>query len=90
MKQVPGNQDVYTVENDGVQYLRVAVDRLAAGRLRPHGRGRAGRAARADRGAARRHGDRRQPAHPIVLRGPDGVRLSPAEFAAMRITTPTA
>jgi cobalt-zinc-cadmium resistance protein CzcA len=32
MKTVPGNQDVYTVENDGVQYLRVAVDRLAAGR----------------------------------------------------------
>ena len=32
MKTVPGNQDVYTVENDGVQYLRVVVDRLAAGR----------------------------------------------------------
>jgi cobalt-zinc-cadmium resistance protein CzcA len=28
MKTVPGNQDVYTVENDGVQYLRVVVDRL--------------------------------------------------------------
>jgi hypothetical protein len=27
MKEVPGNQDVYTVENDGVQYLRVVVDR---------------------------------------------------------------
>lgn len=32
MKTVPGNQDVYTVQNDGVQYLRVVVDRLAAGR----------------------------------------------------------
>jgi cobalt-zinc-cadmium resistance protein CzcA len=31
MKKVPGNQDVYTVENDGVQHLRVVVDRLAAG-----------------------------------------------------------
>jgi cobalt-zinc-cadmium resistance protein CzcA len=31
-EEVPGNQDVYTVENDGVQYLRVVVDRLAAGR----------------------------------------------------------
>ena len=32
IKTVPGNQDVYTVENDGVQYLRVIVDRMAAGR----------------------------------------------------------
>ena len=31
MKKVPGNQDVYTVENDGVQYLRVVVDRQATG-----------------------------------------------------------
>ncbi|MFX7858295.1 efflux RND transporter permease subunit, partial [Acinetobacter baumannii] len=31
MKTVPGNQDVYTVQNDGVQYLRVVIDRLAAG-----------------------------------------------------------
>ncbi|OZA47788.1 efflux RND transporter permease subunit [Polaromonas sp. 17-63-33] len=28
LKTVSGNQDVYTVQNDGVQYLRVAVDRL--------------------------------------------------------------
>ncbi|OZA45046.1 CusA/CzcA family heavy metal efflux RND transporter, partial [Polaromonas sp. 17-63-33] len=27
LKTVSGNQDVYTVQNDGVQYLRVAVDR---------------------------------------------------------------
>ena len=33
LKTVSGNQDVYTVENDGVQYLKVAVDRLQAGRL---------------------------------------------------------
>ena len=33
LKVVPGNQDVYTVQNDGLQYLRVAVDRLQAGRL---------------------------------------------------------
>ncbi|MBI4986578.1 MAG: efflux RND transporter permease subunit, partial [Rhodocyclales bacterium] len=33
VKTVPGNQDVYTVQNDGVQYLRVVVDRLQVGRL---------------------------------------------------------
>ena len=86
IKQVPGNQDVYTVENDGVQYLKVAVDRLAAGRwgfsvedvqdaLRVQVEG--------QRAGMVRDGNRRIP---IVLRGPDAVRLSPAEFAALRIT----
>lgn len=88
IKQVPGNQDVYTVENDGVQYLRVTVDRLAAGRyglsvedvqdaLRVQVEG--------QRAGTVIDGNRRIP---IVLRGPDSVKVSPAEFAAMRITTP--
>jgi cobalt-zinc-cadmium resistance protein CzcA len=86
MKTVPGNQDVYTVENDGVQYLRVIVDRLAAGRyglsiedvqdaLRVQIEG--------QRAGTVIDGNRRIP---IVLRGPEAVRLSPAEFAALRIT----
>jgi cobalt-zinc-cadmium resistance protein CzcA len=87
IKQVPGNQDVYTVENDGVQYLRVAVDRMAAGRyglsvedvqdsLRVQIEG--------QRAGTVIDGNRRIP---IVLRGPDSVKVSPAEFAALRITT---
>ena len=87
MKQVPGNQDVYTVENDGVQYLRVVVDRLNAGRyglsvediqdaLRAQIEG--------QRAGTVVDGNRRIP---IVIRGPDGVRVSPADFAALRITT---
>jgi cobalt-zinc-cadmium resistance protein CzcA len=87
MKTVPGNQDVYTVENDGVQYLRVVVDRLAAGRyglsvedvqdaLRVQIEGQ--RAGTVIAGGKR---------IPILLRGPDGVRVSPAEFAALRIST---
>lgn len=87
MKEVPGNQDVYTVENDGVQYLRVVVDRLAAGRyglsvedvqdaLRVQVEGqRAGTVIDAGRRI------------PILLRGPDSVRVSPADFAALRIAT---
>ncbi len=88
IKQVPGNQDVYTVENDGVQYLRVAVDRLAAGRygltvedvqdaLRVQVEG--------QRAGTVIDGNRRIP---IVLRGPDSVRISPSEFGAMRVMTP--
>lgn len=88
MKTVTGNQDVYTVENDGVQYLRVAVDRLNAGRyglsvedvqdaLRVQIEG--------QRAGTVIDGNRRIP---IVIRGPDSVKISPAEFAALRITTP--
>ncbi len=85
MKKVPGNQDVYTVENDGVQYLRVVVDRLVAGRyglsvedvqeaLRAQIEG--------QRAGTVIDGNRRIP---IVLRGPDAVRVSPAEFASLSI-----
>ena len=87
LKTVPGNQDVYTVQNDGVQYLRVAVDRLQAGRL--------GLSVEEIQDALRmqiegQHAgmvieeNRRTP---IVIRAPESVRLSPAEFSAMRITT---
>ncbi len=87
VKEVPGNQDVYTVENDGVQYLRVVVDRMAAGRyglsvedvqdaLRVQVEG--------QRAGTVIDGGRRIP---ILLRGPDSVRISPADFAALRIAT---
>ncbi len=85
MKKVPGSQDVYTVENDGVQYLRVVVDRLVAGRyglsvedvqdaLRAQIEG--------QRAGTVIDGNRRIP---IVLRGPDAVKVSPAEFASLGI-----
>ena len=87
LKTVPGNQDVYTVQNDGVQYLRVAVDRLQAGRL--------GLSVEEIQDALRTQiegqragivieGNRRTP---IVIRGTEAVRMSPAEFGAIRITT---
>ncbi|NDP47546.1 MAG: efflux RND transporter permease subunit [Sulfuriferula multivorans] len=87
LKTVPGNQDVYTVQNDGVQYLQVVVDRLQAGRL--------GLSVEEIQDALRTQiegqragivieGNRRTP---IVLRGTEAIRTSPAEFRAMRITT---
>ena len=87
LKTVSGNQDVYTVQNDGVQYLRVAVDRLQAGRLglsveeiqdalRMQIEGqRAGMVVESNRRT------------PIVLRGTENIRVSPTDFAALRITT---
>ena len=87
LKTVPGNQDVYTVQNDGVQYLQVAVDRLQAGRL--------GLSVEEIQDALRTQiegqragivieGNQRTP---IVIRGTEAVRMSPAEFGAIRITT---
>lgn len=87
LKTVPGNQDVYTVQNDGMQYLQVKIDRLQAGRL--------GLSVEEIQDALRAQiegqnagvvieGNRRTP---IVLRGTETVRLSPAEFEALRITT---
>ena len=86
LKTIPGNQDVYTVENDGVQYLRVVVDRLQAGRL--------GLSIEEVQDALRTQiegqqagsaieGNRRTP---IVLRADEAVRTSPAAFGAIRIT----
>jgi cobalt-zinc-cadmium resistance protein CzcA len=33
VKAVRGAEDTFTLKNDGVQYLKIAVDRLAAGRF---------------------------------------------------------
>ncbi len=88
MKTVPGNQDVYTVVNDGVQYLRVMIDRLAAGNF--------GISAEDIQEALRQHiegvqagtvleGNRRTP---ILIRGPENLRTSPGDFANLRITSP--
>ena len=88
VKGVEGSEDVYTAQNDGVQYLRVVVDRLAAGRyglnvedvqdaLRAQVEG--------QRAGTVVDGNQRVP---VIVRGPDLVKLSPAEFSALRIATP--
>jgi cobalt-zinc-cadmium resistance protein CzcA len=87
LKTILGNQDVYTVQNDGVQYLQVVVDRMQAGRL--------GMSVEDIQEALRLQlqglpagdvieGNRRTP---ILLRGNELVRMSPSEFAALRITS---
>ncbi len=88
VREIAGSLDVYTVQNDGVQYLRIVVDRLAAGRfglnvediqdaLRTQVEG--------QRAGTVIDGNQRVP---VVVRGPDRIRLSPAEFGALHIATP--
>ena len=83
--KIPGAQDVFSLKNDGVQYFKVEVDRLAAGRygltmddvsafLRANLEG-------LQLGIVQ-EGIQRTP---LVLRAGENVRLSPALFEALRI-----
>jgi cobalt-zinc-cadmium resistance protein CzcA len=88
VKAVRGAEDTFTLRNDGVQYLKVAVDRLAAGRfglnvddiqndLKALLEGR-------NVGTVIEQGRR----VPVVLRGPEALRASPADFEALRLSLP--
>ncbi|MEN3372081.1 CusA/CzcA family heavy metal efflux RND transporter [Dechloromonas sp. ZS-1] len=88
VKSVPGAEDTFTLKNDGVQYLKIAVDRLAAGRL-----GLNVDAIQNDLkallegrtvGTVIEQGRR----VPVVLRGPASLRNAPADFAALRLALP--
>jgi cobalt-zinc-cadmium resistance protein CzcA len=83
VRKVQGAEDVFTLKNEGVQYYRVAIDRLAAGRL--------GLSIDAIEEALRAQvegsvagivleGGRRTP---LLLRGEEAVRDSPALFGAL-------
>ncbi|MCK6412748.1 MAG: CusA/CzcA family heavy metal efflux RND transporter [Azonexus sp.] len=86
--RVRGAEDTFTLRNDGVQYLKIGIDRLAAGRLGLNvadlqnelktlleGR---------PVGTVLDQGRR----VPVLLRGPEALRSSPADFAALRIALP--
>ncbi len=88
LKAIQGAEDVYTPQNSGVQYLRIAIDRLAAGRLgfdiaqvesalRTQLEGR--------QIGIVQEGQRRTP---LIMRGAEGLRVSPADFANLMLTLP--
>jgi cobalt-zinc-cadmium resistance protein CzcA len=87
LTKVPGAQDVFSLKNEGVQYFKVEVDRLAAGRyelsmddisafLKAHLEG-------LQLGIVQ-EGIQRTP---LLLRAGENIRLSPALFEALRIPT---
>ncbi|MGB4811510.1 MAG: CusA/CzcA family heavy metal efflux RND transporter [Methylophilaceae bacterium] len=88
IKSMNGAEDVYTPQNDGVQYLKIEVNRLAAGRLgidisqiesilRSQLEGQLVGIVQED-----------QRRTPILLRGADALRQSPADFANLMLTLP--
>lgn len=88
LESIPGNQDVYTPQNSGVQYLQIKIDRVAAGRLG---------LSVADINALLQsqlegkllgivlEGNRRTP---ILLRGNQVVRESASDFSQLMLTLP--
>ncbi len=88
LQAIHGSEDVFTVKNSGVQYFRVAIDRLAAGRLG---------LSVDDIGNALRsqiegqnlgtviENDRRTP---LILRGEADIQQSPALFSALTLPLP--
>ena len=88
LESIKGSQDAYTPQNSGVQYLRIEIDRMAAGRLgfdvtqiedilRANVEGKT-------LGVVQ-EGQRRTP---LLLRGEESLRFSPTEFSNMRLTLP--
>ncbi|HEX8963836.1 MAG TPA: efflux RND transporter permease subunit, partial [Rhodocyclaceae bacterium] len=89
LKTIPGAEDVLTVKNEGVQYFMVDIDRLAAGRfgldieeisaaLRSQIEGQSA--------GLVLEGVRRTP---LMIRGGEDMRMSPALFAGMLIALPS-
>lgn len=88
LRGLKGAEDVFTLKNEGVQYFRVAIDRLAAGRLglqvddiadalRAQVEGQLA-------GLVLEPGRRTQ----LLLRGDASLRESPALFSAITLTLP--
>lgn len=88
LESIQGSQDVYTPKNSGVQYLRVDIDRIAAGRLgfsiteiedilRAQIEGKAL--------SVVQEGQRRTP---LIVRGSESLQRSPVDFGNLMLTMP--
>jgi cobalt-zinc-cadmium resistance protein CzcA len=88
LQGISGSEDVITAQNEGVQYLGVTIDRVAAGRL-----GLTVEQIQDDlrmlvegqRVGVVMQGIRRVP---LAIKGSDSLRLSPELFAQLRLPTP--
>ena len=88
LEGIKGSEDVFTVKNSGVQYYRVIIDRMAAGRLGLN----VDDIATALRGQIEGQqlgtvieGARRTP---LIMRGDADIQQSPALFAALTLPLP--
>lgn len=88
LQGIKGSEDVFTVKNSGVQYFRVAIDRLAAGRLRLSvddiGNALRSQIEGENLGAVIENGRRT----PLIIRGNSEIQQSPALFSALTLPLP--
>ncbi len=88
LQGIKGSEDVFTVKNSGVQYFRVAIDRLAAGRLGLSvddiGSALRSQIEGENLGAVIENGRRT----PLIIRGNAEIQQSPALFSALTLPLP--
>lgn len=87
LQGITGATDVYTPQNSGVQYLSVNIDREKAGRLGfdiAHIQDALRMQVQGLQLGIVQEADRRTP---LVIKGAESLRLSPADFANIRITS---
>jgi heavy metal efflux system protein len=88
LRSIPGAEDTYTPQNTGVQYLRVEIDRMAAGRL-GFSVAQVESILRAQlEGVQVGIVQEEQRRTPLILRGSEKLRRSPADFASLMLTLP--
>ncbi|MEI7457299.1 MAG: CusA/CzcA family heavy metal efflux RND transporter [Nitrosomonadales bacterium] len=88
LQGIHGSEDVFTVKNSGVQYFRVEIDRLAAGRLGLSvddiGNALRSQIEGQNLGTVIENGRRT----PLIMRGEIDIQQSPALFAALTLPLP--
>jgi cobalt-zinc-cadmium resistance protein CzcA len=88
LEGIKGSEDVFTVQNSGVQYYRVIIDRLAAGRMRLNvddiGTALRSQIEGQQLGTVIEDGRRT----PLIMRGMAEIRQSPALLAAIKLPLP--
>ncbi len=88
LEGIKGSEDVFTVQNSGVQYYRVAIDRLAAGRMGLSvddiGNALRSQIEGQQLGTVVENGRRT----PLIVRGEADIQQSPALFAALTLPLP--
>lgn len=88
LQGIPGSEDVFTVQNSGVQYYRVAIDKLTAGRLGltvdDISRTLRSQIEGQQLGSVIEEGRRT----PLIVRGDSEIQQSPALFAALTLPLP--
>lgn len=89
LQTIRGSEDVFTVKNSGVQYFRVEIDRLAAGRLGLNvdniGNALRSQIEGQSLGTVIENGRR----IPLIMRGEADIQHSPALFAALTLPLPS-